>query len=72
MFFGTYELRKAWLEKCLKNPDSEDPSTSNMVNGRNTVEIWTTAPSAYLLIPVKTITVEKVSVSDMQNLSTVC
>ena len=39
MFFGTYELRKAWLEKCLKNPDSEDPSTSNMVNGRNTVEI---------------------------------
>ena len=70
--FWNLRTKKAWLDKCLKNPDSEDPSTSNMVNGRNTVEIWTTAPSAYLLIPVKTITVEKVSVSDMQNLSTVC
>ena len=23
---------KTWLEKCLKSPVSEDPSTSNMVN----------------------------------------
>ena len=23
---------KTWTEKCLKNPVSEDPSTSNMVN----------------------------------------
>ena len=24
---------KTWLDKCLKSPVSEDPSTSNMVNG---------------------------------------
>ena len=30
-FFG---LRKTWLDKCLKSPVSEGPSTSNMVNGR--------------------------------------
>ena len=33
MDFLTYGLRKTWLEKCLKSHDSEDPSTSNMVNG---------------------------------------
>ena len=32
MYFGTEELRKTWLDKCLKSPVSEDPSTSNMVN----------------------------------------
>ena len=26
---------KLWLDKCLKSPLSEDPSTSNMVNVRN-------------------------------------
>ena len=33
MYFLTYGLRKTWLYKCLKIPVSEDPSTSNMVNG---------------------------------------
>ena len=33
MYFWTYGLRKTWLDKCLKSPVSEDPSTSNMVNG---------------------------------------
>ena len=32
MYFWTYELRKTWLDKCLKSPVSEDPSTSNTVN----------------------------------------
>ena len=33
MYFRTYELQKTWLDKCLKSPVSEDPLTSNMVNG---------------------------------------
>ena len=39
--------------------------------GRKTVEIWTTAPFPYLLITVKAIDLEKVSVSDKQNVKTV-
>ena len=34
MYFWTYRLRKTWLDKYLKSRFSEDPSTSNMVNGR--------------------------------------
>ena len=37
----------------------------------NTVEICTTAPLRYLLINVKAIDLEKVPLSDMQNLMTV-
>ena len=33
MYFRTYRLRKTWLDKCLKNPLSEDPLSSNKVNG---------------------------------------
>ena len=33
MYFGNYELRKRRLDKCLKNPVSVVPSTSNMVKG---------------------------------------
>ena len=33
MYFWTYGLRNTWLDKCLKSLFSEDPSTSNMVNG---------------------------------------
>ena len=33
MYFPRYGLRNTWLGKCLKSPVSEDPSTSNMVNG---------------------------------------
>ena len=32
MYFRNYGLRKTWLEKCLRSPVSEDPSTGNMVN----------------------------------------
>ena len=38
MYFRTYGLRKTWLFKYLKSPVSEDPSTSNMVDGPNTVQ----------------------------------
>ena len=33
MYFWSYGLRTTCLDRCLKNPVSEDPPTSNMVNG---------------------------------------
>ena len=32
IYFRTYGLGKTWLEKCVKSPILEDPSTSNTVN----------------------------------------
>ena len=40
--------------------------------GRKTVEIITTAPLTHLLIKMKAIELEKVSLSFIQNLSTGC
>ena len=31
--FELMDSEKTWLDKCLKSPVSEDPSTSNMGNG---------------------------------------
>ena len=47
IYFGTYGLGKTWLDKCLKNPVSEDPSTSNMVNGPN--HCWNLRDSTFTL-----------------------
>ena len=33
MYFWTCGLRRTWVDKSLKSPVSEDPWTSNMVNG---------------------------------------
>ena len=63
---------KTLLDKCLKTPVSEYPSTSNMETSPNTVEICSTAPLSYLLITAKTIELEKASFIDMPNLRTVC
>ena len=38
----------------------------------NTVSVSTTRPFLYLLIPVNVIELEKVSLSDMQNLKAIC
>ena len=32
MSFGSYGLRKTWLDQCLKSPVSKRPSKSNMAN----------------------------------------
>ena len=40
--------------------------------GRSTVEIWTTARLAYFLISMKAIVSEKIPLTDMQSLKTVC
>ena len=34
MYLSTYGLRKTWLDKRVKSPLSEFPSTSYMVNGQ--------------------------------------
>ena len=60
-----------WLDQCLKSPVSEDPSKSNMINAPKYLEISMAAPLPYLLIAVKAIDFQKVSVSDMQNLNNV-
>ena len=65
MYFQNYRLRKTCLKKSLKSPLSEDPSTSNMLKGPNTVEISTAPPLPYLLITVKTTELEKISDSEM-------
>ena len=70
--FWTYGLRKSWLDKCLKSPVSEDPLTSNIVNRPKHCSKLNNSIFTYLVIPVKTIQVEKVSLSDTQNLRIVC
>ena len=71
MDFRSYGPRKTLLDQCLKGPFSRDLSKSNMVKMRpNIVEMSRTAPWPDLLITVKTIVLQKVSVSDMQNLKT--
>ena len=72
MYFRNYGLRNTWLDNCLKGPVSEDLSIDNMLNRPNTAGIWTTAPLPYLFITVKVIELERVSLSDMQILKTVC
>ena len=71
MYFRYYRLRKTWLDQRLKSPVSEDPLKSNMENAPKYVEIWMKARLPYLLIAVKAIDFQKVSVSDTQNLKTV-
>ena len=71
MYFQYYRLRKTWLDERLKSPVSEDPLKSNMENAPKYVEIWMKAPLPYLLIAMKAIDLQKVSLSDMQNLKTV-
>ena len=33
MYIRNYGHQKTWLDNCLEKPVSEDPSTSNVVNG---------------------------------------
>ena len=71
MYFRTYGLPKRWLDQCLKSPVSEDPSKINMVNTTKHCSHSKDTSLPYLLITGKSIVLEKVSVSDIQNLKTV-
>ena len=71
MYFRYYGLPKTWLDQCLKSPVSDDPSKSNMVNAPKHCSNLKDTSLPYLLITGKSIALEKVSFSGMQNLETV-
>ena len=72
MCFRNYGFRKTSLNKSLKSPCSENPSTGDMVSVQETFEIWTTTPLPYLLITLQDIELEKIYLSDMPSLRNVC
>ena len=71
MYFRNYGLPKTWLDQCLKCPVSKDPTKSNMVNAPKHCSNLKDTSLPCLLITGKSIVLEKVSVSDIQNLKTV-
>ena len=70
--FRNYRLRKGWLDKCLKRPVSEDPPSGNIISRPKHCFSLSDTPFPDLLIKGKVIELEKVSVSDMENLKDVC
>ena len=71
MYFQNYGLQKTWLDQCLKSPVSEDPTKSNLVNAPKHFSHLKDTSLPYLLITGKSIVLQKLSVSDIQNLKTV-
>ena len=71
MYFRNYGLPKTLLDQCLKSLLSEDPTKSNMVNTPKHCSNLNNTSLPYLLITGKSIVLQKVSVSDIQNLKTV-
>ena len=71
MYFRNYGLPKTLLDECLKCPVSEDPTKSNMVNALKHCSNLKDTSLPYLLITGKTILLQNVSRSHIQNLKTV-
>ena len=71
MYFRSYGFRKTFLDKCLKSHVSQDRSKNNMVNGPKHCSNLNHNTFAYLSINVKAIELEKVSLSNMQNVRTI-
>ena len=71
MYFRNYGLPKTLLDQSLKSPISEDPTKSNMVNAPKHCSNLKDTSLPYLLITGKSIVLQNVSVSDIQNLKTV-
>ena len=63
---------KCDLINVIKIPFKRSRPQKTWQNGPKTVEICTSLPLPYLFIPVHIIQLEKVNVSAMQNLKTVC
>ena len=70
MYFRNYGLPKTWLDQCLKSPPPEAPTKSNMVNAPKHCSNLKHTSLAYLLLTGKSIVLQKVSLSDVQNLKT--
>ena len=64
-------MGRTWLDKRLKSPASEVLWQTTWYTVPNTLEIGTAVPLSYLLITVPKMELEKVSLSDMQNVRTV-
>ena len=71
MYFPNYRLPKTWLDQCLRSPLSEDPTKSNMVNAPKHCSNLKDTSLPYLLITGKSIVLQKVSVSHIQNVKNV-
>ena len=71
MYFRNYGLPKTWLDKRLKSPVSENPTKSNMVNAPKHCSNLKDTSLPYLLITGKSIVLQKIYLSDVQNLKTV-
>ena len=71
MYFRNYGHQKTWLDQCLKSPVSEDPTKSNMVNAAKLCSNLKDTSLPYLLITGKSIVLQNVSVSHIQNLKSV-
>ena len=71
MYFRNYRLPKTWLDQCLKSPVSENPTKSNMVNAPKHCSNLKDTSLPYSLITDKSIVLQKVSVSHIQNVKTV-
>ena len=71
MYFPNYGLPKTWLDQYLKSPVSEYPTKRNMVNAPKHCSNLKDTSLPYLSITGNSIVLEKVSVSDVQNLKTV-
>ena len=72
MYFRNYGPRKPLLDKCLKSPVSEGPSKSNMLNQPKHCLNLNHSNLTIFIINGKIIELEKVSLSNKQNLRTVC
>ena len=70
MYFRNYGLPKTWLDQCLKSPVSEDPTKSNMVNAPKHCSNLKDTSLPDLLTTAKSIVLQKVSVSYVENLKT--
>ena len=68
MYFRNYGLPKTCLDQCLKSPISEDPTKRNMVNAPKHSSNLKDTSLPYLLITEKSIVLQKVSVTDVENL----
>ena len=72
MYFRNNGHAKTWLDQYLKIPVSEDPTKSYIVNAPKHCSNFKDTSLPHLLITGKSIVLQKLSVSDVQNLTTVC
>ena len=72
MYFGTYGLQKTWSDKCLKGPVWDDPSSSNMLKRLKLYANVNDSTFTTFMEPFEGSLVEKVCLTAMQNLRTVC